>query len=140
MAIVTIINRSSGDLVLGSYKLWHNDSIDVDQMDLINFYIDLIGYVQKRLVQVVYDGEVFSTEAAVAALARGMVASLVINDSSQPGTTVKEALDSMMGLLSGTVNPNGTFIGVLGQTYHDTDDDLFYKCISEPVGTEWILL
>lgn len=42
--------------------------------------------------------------------------------------------------ISGAGSPDGSVTGTFGQEYLDTDSGLWYKCISSPSGTSWVLL
>ena len=42
--------------------------------------------------------------------------------------------------LTGTNNPNGVILGELGQTYRATGSGVWYKCVSDPSGTIWVVI
>jgi hypothetical protein len=42
--------------------------------------------------------------------------------------------------LTGTGNPNtGAVPGLFGQEFYDTDGGIWYRCISNPSGTSWVV-
>lgn len=40
---------------------------------------------------------------------------------------------------TGTGNPNGSVTGTFGQEFYDSNGGIWYRCISNPSGTNWVI-
>jgi len=57
-----------------------------------------------------------------------------VSVSSMGGNKVQV---TVLGVITGSGNPNGTETGYLGQLYWDTANSIFYRCTDNPSGTTW---
>ena len=55
-----------------------------------------------------------------------------------PGAGVWNLVGGTPPPLSGTGNPNGVVTGLFGQEFYDTNGGVWYRCISDPSGTQWV--
>jgi len=46
----------------------------------------------------------------------------------------------ILPILTGAGSPHSSVSGILGQTYRDTTNSIWYICISNPTGTDWEVL